>query len=145
MASLNARTRYTVETRTYSYATKPAYYYVWDAKNSAQVGGNFATPEAAQEYADIRNRAAAETQPEPLNPEHQDDAFANVIGVIEQLREDAKTFLDTGTADTPAEAIALAFDNLADNIAEGDEPLMTFEQLAGLRTACGIDDAQDAR
>jgi hypothetical protein len=67
------------------------------------------------------------------------DYFANVTAVIEQLREDAETFLD-GDADTPAEALTLAFDNLSDNFAEDDEPLMTLDQLAGLRTACGIDE-----
>jgi hypothetical protein len=67
------------------------------------------------------------------------DYFANITAVIEQLREDAKTFLDGDLADTPTEALALAFDNLADNIDEDDEPLMSATQLAGLRTACGID------
>lgn len=47
--------RYTAESFTYSYATSPAWFYVWDAKNRAQVGGRHTTREAAQTDADNRN------------------------------------------------------------------------------------------
>jgi hypothetical protein len=67
------------------------------------------------------------------------DYFANVTGAIEGLREAAELFLDSGDAANPAEALALAFDNLADDVREDDEPPLTFDQVTALRVACGID------
>lgn len=54
--------RYTAEGYTYSYATTPAYYYVWDTKNSASVGSTFATQELAQAEADERNAKSVNSE-----------------------------------------------------------------------------------
>jgi hypothetical protein len=54
--------RYTVRSHTLSWQTAPDYWYVWDEKYSAQVGGRFPSAELAQDDADDRNLIPAKVK-----------------------------------------------------------------------------------